>query len=189
MVESDSCYTVAISDPQDCSVGQLIWPLSERDRINGGGGTYLLPDEVLCNGNLVSLHTCFFYNDEGNRNNNNFRLRVRVFRRMGNRYTQQNSTNIYVTRDNSSVTQSCISMNLTDPLPVLQGDRLAVHILDGCSNNVCPLQPNLNISAETSVFFTPSFNVRRIPVSNVTATESYTNVYLDVRASIGKLNE
>ena len=79
-------------------------------------------------------------------------------------------------------------MNLTDPLPVLQGDRLAVHILDGCDNR-CPLQPNLNISAETSVFFTPSFNVRRIPVSNVMATESYTNVYLDVRASIGKLSE
>ena len=78
-------------------------------------------------------------------------------------------------------------MNLTVPLPVLQGDRLAVHILDECSNKVCPLQPNLNISAETSVFFTPSFNVRRIPVSQVMATENYANVYLDVRASIGKL--
>ena len=128
-----------ISDPQDCSIGQLIWPLNESDRIDSGGGAYLLPDEVLCNGSLVSVHTCFFYNDEGNKNNNNFRLRVRVFRRMGNQYTQQNSTNIYVTRDHSSVTQSCISMNLTDPLPVLQGDRLAVHILDRCSNNVCPL--------------------------------------------------
>ena len=27
----------------DCSIGQLIWPLSESDRINGGGGAYLLP--------------------------------------------------------------------------------------------------------------------------------------------------
>ena len=80
-------------------------------------------------------------------------------------------------------------MNLTNPLPVLEGDRLAVHILDGCSSRTCPLQPNLNISAETSVFFTPSFNVRTVLVSQVTATESYTNVYLDVRASIGKLNE
>ena len=26
-----------ISDPQDCSLGRLIWPLSESDRINGGG--------------------------------------------------------------------------------------------------------------------------------------------------------
>ena len=137
----------------------------------------------------MSVHTCFFYNDEGNRSNNNFRLRVRVFRRMGNQYTQQNSTNIFVTRDNSSVTQNCTSVDLPDPLPVLQGDRLAVHILDGCSNRTCPLQPNLNISAETSVFFTPSFNVRRIPVSQVMATENYTNVYLDVRASIGKLSE
>ena len=47
---------------------------------------------------------------------------------------------------------------------------------------MCPLQ---NISEET---FMPSFSVRRIPVSQVMATESYTNVYLDVRASIGTFN-
>ena len=186
MVESDSCYNVPISDPHDCSLGQLIRPLNESNRINGGGGTYLLPDEVSCSGSLVSVHTCFFYNDEGN---NRFRLRVSVFRRMGNRYTRQNFTNIRTRRDNSSVTQSCTSMNLTDPLPVLEGDRLAVHILEGCSNNTCPLQPNLNIAAETSIFFTPSFNVRRISVNQVMATENYTNVYLDVSASIGKLSE
>ena len=81
-------------------------------------------------------------------------------------------------------------MGFPDPLPVLKGDRLAVYILDGCSNNVCPVQPNLNIAAETSIFFTPSLSVRRIPVSKVMATESsYTNVHLDVRASIGKLSE
>ena len=80
-------------------------------------------------------------------------------------------------------------MNLTDPLPVLEGDRLAVHILEGCNNNNrCPLQPNLNIAAETPVFYTPSFSVGSIPVSQVMATENYTNVYLDVRASIGKLS-
>ena len=56
------------------------------DRINGGGGTYFVPNGVLCNGSVVSVQTCFFYNDEGNRNNNNFRLRVRVFRRMGNQW-------------------------------------------------------------------------------------------------------
>ena len=121
----DSCVSLShISDPQDCSLGQLIRPLNESNRINGGGGTYFLPDEVSCSGSVVSVHTCFFYNDEGNNNNNNFRLRVRVFRRMGNQYTQQNSVNIRVTRNNSSVTQSCISMNLPDPVPVLQGDRL-----------------------------------------------------------------
>ena len=113
MAESDSCVTLSlISDPQDCSLGQLIWPLSERDRINGGGGTYFLPDEVSCNGSLVSVHTCFFYNDEGNTSNNNFRLRVGVFRQnvMGNRYIRRNVTNIDITRDNSSVTQNCTTM-------------------------------------------------------------------------------
>ena len=136
----------------------------------------------------MSVHACFFYNDGGDRNQKKFRLHIRVFRRMGDQYRRENSTNIRITRDNSSVTQNCTSMDLTNPLPVLEGDKLAVHILDG-NKNMCPLQPNLNISAETSVFFTPSFNVRRIPVSQVMTTESYTNVYLDVSASIGKLSE
>ena len=167
------------------------WPLNESDRIDGGGGTYFLPDNVSCNGRLVSVHTCFFYNDEGNSNNNDFRLRVGVFRLnlMGNRYRRENVFNIDTRRDNSSVTQNCTSMNFQDPLPVLEGDRLAVHILDGCTNRICPLQPNLNTFTEASVFFTPSYSVRRIPVSQVMATESYTNVYLDVSASIGKLSD
>ena len=130
-----------------------MWSLSESNRIDGGGGTYLLPDEVSCSGSLVSLHTCFFYNDEGNKNNNNFRLRVRVFRlnSKGIQYKRESITIINMRRYNSSATQSCTSVDLPDPVPVLKGDRLAVYILDGCSNNVCPVQPNLNISAETSI--------------------------------------
>ena len=134
---------------------------------------------------------CFFYNDEGNSRKKLFRLRVGVFRQniTRNQYIRENIFNIDTRRGNSSVTQNCISMNLPDPLPVLEGDRLAVHILDGCTNRICPLQPNLNNSRETSIFFTPAYSVRRIPVSQVMATESYANVYLDVSASIGKLSE
>ena len=186
VITQPSIIAITLSDPQDCSLGRLIRPLNESNRINGGGGTYFLPDKVSCNGSIVSVHTCFFYNDEGNKNNNKFRLRVGVYRRMGDRFTRENFTNIRTRRDSSSVTQSCKSRNLTNPLPVLEGDKLAVHILDGCRNRTCSLQPNLNISAEISVFFTPSFNVRWIAVRKVMATESYTNVYLDVSASIGK---
>ena len=139
----------------------------------------------------MSLQTCFFYNDEGNRNNNKFRLRVGVFRlnSKGIQYRRESNTIINIRRYNSSATQSCTSMDLPDPVPVLEGDRLAVYILDGCSNNACPVQPNLNIAAETSIFFMPSFSVRKIPVSKVMATKSYTNVYLDVRASIGEFRK
>ena len=110
---------------------------------------------------------------------------------MGNRYIRGNFVDIYTRRDNSSVTQNCISMDLPDPLQVLEGDRLAVHIRNGCRNAACPLQPNLNISAhaQTLVFFRPGFDPEWIAVNRVMATESYTNVYLDVSASIGKLSE
>ena len=179
------CNTIL--DPWDCSLGQLKQSLNESDRINSGG-TYLLPDEVSCNGNLVSLHTCFFYNDEGNSSNNDFRLRVGVFRRMGDHYVQNGRISIDVTRHNSSETQGCTSMCLTDPVSVLEGDRIAVRIRQRCSPQFgCPLHANLIASGSMSVFFTRTL-VTSIPVTQVMATENYTNVFLDVRASIGKLN-
>ena len=160
------------------------WHLSDSDRIDGGGGTYFLPDKVSCNGRLVSVHTCFFYNDEGNSSNNDFRLHVGVFRRVGDNYTRDDWINIDVTRQSSSETQGCASLNLT--LPVYVGDMIAVRVWNTCQLR-CPLQPNLNASGSTLVFFTPAF-VDTIPVSQVMATKYYTNVYLDISASIGKLN-
>ena len=179
----DSCVALShISDPQHCSLGQLIWPLNESNRIDGGGGTYLLPDEVSCNGNLVSVHTCFFYNDEGNASFNDFWFDVGIFRRMGDNYIRDVWINIGVTRENNSETQGCTSLELT--LPVLAGDRIAVRVWNQCQLR-CPLQPNIEASGSTLVFFTQS-DVDTIPVSHVMATESYTNVYLDIRASIGR---
>ena len=160
------------------------WPLSDSDRINSGGGTYFLPDEVSCNGRLVSVQTCFFYNDGGNNSNNDFRLHVGVFRRVGDNYTRDDWTNIDVTRQNSSETWGCTSINIS--LPVQAGDWIAVRVWNTCQLQ-CPLQPNLNASGSTLVFFTPAF-VDTIPVSQVMAIQNYTNVYLDVSVSIGKLN-
>ena len=135
----------------------------------------------------MSVHTCFFYNDEGNRSNNDFRLRVGVFRRICDNYIRDdNWINIDATRQNSSETQGCASLALPDPVPVLAGDRIAVRLRNQCQMR-CPLQPNLNAPRSTSVFFIRS-NVVTIPVSQVMATQSYTNVYLDVSASIGEFH-
>ena len=153
--------------------------------MDGGGGTYFLPDKVSCNGRLVSVHTCFFYNDGGNNSNNDFQLHVGVFRRVGDNYTRDdNWINIDVTRQNSSETQGCTSLKLM--LPVFVGDMIAVRVWNTCQLR-CPLQPNLNASGSTLVFFTQAF-ADTIPVSQVMATKYYTNVYIDVSASIGKLN-
>ena len=110
-----------------------------------------------------------------------------VFRQMGDNYIQVDWIRINKMRENSSETQGCASRNLRNPLPVMKGDRIAVRVRNQCGNQPsCPLQPNLSVSGSASVFFT-SGSVDIIPVSQVMATESYTNVYLDVRASIGKL--
>jgi len=133
------------------------------------------------------VHTCFFYNDEGEKNNNDFRLRVGIFRQMGEIYQRIGSDgwiDIDITGENTSETQNCTGLNLTDPLKVLEGDRLAVRIRERCRQGICPLQPNLRTSSSVSVFFIQS-NVATIPVTQIMATESHTNVYLDVSASIG----
>ena len=178
---------INLSDPQDCSVGQLKWPLNESNRINGGSGTYLLPDEVSCNGKLVSVQTCFFYNDGRNKSKKNFRLRVGVFKRIGEIYLLDQWVVIDVKRRNNSKTQDCELKKLQDPVQVEEGDRIAVRVKKQCNKKQCPLQPNVNGSGSTSVFFTQS-NVDTIPVRQVMASESQTNVFLDVRVSIGKLN-
>lgn len=177
---------INLSDPQDCSIGQLKWPLNESNRINGGSGTYLLPDEVSCNGKLVSVQTCFFYNDGRNKSKKNFRLRVGVFRRIGEIYLLDQWVVINVKRRNNSKTQDCELKKLQDPVQVEEGDRIAVRVKKKCAN-VCPLEPNLKAPGSSSVFFNQS-NVDTIPVRQVMASESQTNVFLDVRVSIGKLN-
>ena len=94
--------------------------LSESDRIDGGGGTYFLPDNVSYNGRLVSVHTCFFYNDNGNKKHKKFRLRVGVFRQKGDNYLLDSNEwiDINVTRHNRK-TQDCEAKNLIVPVPVL----------------------------------------------------------------------
>ena len=106
---------------------------------------------------------------------------------MGDNYTLVNKwINIDAERDNSSEAQGCESKSLTAPVPVREGYRIAVHVKKKCQKR-CPLEPNLKPTGSTSVFLTRS-RVTTIPVSQVMATENYTNVYLDVSASIGKLN-
>ena len=165
-----------------------MWPLSESNRIDSGGGTYLLPGKVSCSGCFVSVHICFFYNDKGNRSHTKFRLLVGVFKQMGDNYLLDTDKciNIDAERDNSSKAQGCESKNFWAPVPVREGYRIAVHVKKKCQK-WCPLEPNLKPTRPTSVFFIRS-RVTTIPVSQVNANESYTNVYLDVRASIGTFN-
>ena len=188
LIKDDINCTIifTLSDPQDCSIGQLKWPLKESDRMKRGGGTYFLPDKVSCKGRLVSVHTYFFYNDEGNSSNSGFWLRVGVFRRKGDNYLLRKWINIFVKRHNKTKTWGRESKYLKVPMPVLEGDRIAVRVKKKCAN-VCPLEPNLKAPGSSSVFFTQS-NVDTIPVRQVMASESQTNVFLDVRVSIGKLN-
>ena len=180
------CLFFFLLGPQSCSLGQLVCPLDESDRLSVRG-TYFLPDEVSCNGSLVSVYTCFFYSDAGNMSNTTFQFHVGVFRQMGDNYTQISQFAVTWMRVDSSETQSCVVVNMGNLQQVLEGDKLAVHVRQKCRNNgVCPLQPILRTSSSVSVFFIRRVNVTDIPVTRFDKRRRYTNVYLDVSASIGK---
>ena len=137
----------------------------------------------------MSVHACFFYNDGRDRKKKKFRLRVGVFKQMGDNYLLDPDKWIDIEkRRTNSKTQDCESKYLIVPVQVQEGDRIAVRVKQQCNKQFCPLQPNIKASGSTSVFFTQSNNVKTIPVRQVMATESYTSVYLDVRASVGKFN-
>ena len=168
----------------NCSIGQLVSPLDESDKLNESG-TYLFPNAISCNGYLESVNSCFFYNDEGSSDITNFRMRIGVFRQMGDNYGSEDWIDFDVTRASRTETQRCEVMDMIGRPSVLQGDRIAVQVMNGCSQSTCPLQPNLRAAPSVSVFFTRSL-VDTIPASQIMATASYTNVHLNVGARIGK---
>ena len=118
--------------------------------------------------------------------NVNFRFRVGVFRHIGYDYTRVSIFAVTSMRLNSSETQGCAVMSPTSPQLVQEGDRLAVFVRRVCGNGVCPLQPNLRAASPISVFFTRAVSVTAIPMTQLQASGNYTNVYLDVSASIGE---
>lgn len=120
--------------------------------------------------------------------NTDFRFRIGIFRQMGDLYARTSLFAIISVRQNQSETQGRAVMNPTSPQLVFQGDRLAVFVRRLCSNGICPLQPNLRAAPPVSIFFASPIAVTAIPVTQFEASESYTNVYLDVSASIGKYN-
>lgn len=107
---------------------------------------------------------------------------------MGDNYVQIGSEgwiDLDVTRASTTETQRCVVRFLTGQPSVLQGDKIAVQVINGCNQSVCPLQPNLRAAPSASAFFTPSL-VDTVPASQIIATANYTNVHLNVGVRIGK---
>ena len=152
------CPVLVFPDPNDCSVGEVKSSLSEDERLDTAG-LYILLEEVQCNGSLVSWHTCGFFNPLSE-NVTSFQVLVEVYRENVNRsrYTsvRQSREEIYLDRDNDTESQGCVDLVLDTPFDILEGDLIAVEVLDQCENDTlgvwrCPLQPNLNTMGDGAV--------------------------------------
>jgi len=107
---------------------------------------------------------------------------------MGDNYVQIGSEgwiDLDVTRASTTETRRCVVRFLTGQPSVLQGDKIAVQVINGCNQSVCPLQPNLRAAPSASAIFTPSL-VDTVPASQIIVTANYTNVHLNVGVRIGK---
>ena len=143
------------------------------------GGIYLIPVTVPCNGIVVFVETCAFFNRLID--TNLFSLTVGLFRGDG-AYQMVHQMNISIT---SMATKGCKSIIRDQGWPVNQGDRIGVIIMDTCDTSsdsmpVCPAQANLIDTAScASALYLP---LDTSPLTNFTAV----GVNLNVRVSIGK---
>ena len=181
--------------PFDCSVGEVKSPLSEDERLDTAG-LYILLEGAQCNGRLVSWHTCGFFNPL-TENVTSFQMFVEVYRENVNRsrYTRERQSieEIYLDRDNAAESQGCVDLVLDTPFDIMEGDLIAVEVLDQCENDTlgvwrCPLQPNLNTIGDGSVFYRETRS-RNIQTSDLWDSTNWVNVSINIKASIfGKQN-
>ena len=141
-----------------------------------------MPETVSCNGTLVFVETCAFFNRL--MNTSLFRLRVGLLRETNGVYKVINSSNVNINSNDPNATQGC--GNLTQlQQPVNQGDRIGVQIMDTCvtsshSMPVCPAQANLIGTASCASALYLPFGTS--PLTNFRTV----GVNLNVRVSIGE---
>ena len=167
------CYSTG------CSLGKVEFSLENSQNLRAGG-IYLMPETVSCNGILVSVETCAFFNRLID--TNLFRLTVGVFRPEDGAYQMVHQGNIGIT---SRATVGCKRITRDQGWPVNQGDRIGVIIMDTCDTSsgsmpVCPAQANLIDTAScASALYLP---LGTSPLTNFTAV----GVNLNVQVSIGE---
>ena len=169
------CYSTG------CSLGKVEYSLENSQNLKVGG-IYLMPEALSCNGRLVFVETCAFFNRL--MDTNLFRLTVGLFRQGDGAYQVVRQTNISIT---SKATNGCKSIQTTQDRgwPVNQGDRIGVRIMDTCDTSsgsmpACPAQANLiDTGSCASALYLP-FGTS--PLTNFRAV----GVNLNVRVSIGK---
>ena len=144
-----------------------------------------MPEAIDCNGELVGIQACAFLNRI--MNTNLFRLRVLVFRALGNDTHELHLIYRQTLDIISNASQGCAWSHLRQ-LSVNKEDRVGVEIGDTCeisANNrvACPAQVNLINSSNASALYHTSRLGRQIWLSDFTAV----GVNLNVQVSIGEI--
>ena len=170
----------------DCSIGEVDRELNEDDRLEVGG-VYFLPQPVNCNGSLVSWYTCFFYSNL-RPGADEYGMSLGVYRQVGNSYCVNDDRDIVITTTREgNDTMGCLNIPLENPIPILEGDRIGVQVYPRCfRSRTCPLHPNLNRTGASPVFYFRSRGTNDIDVSLVENKTYYTDVIINVRASISE---
>ena len=139
-----------------------------------------MPKTLFCNGILVSVETCAFFNRL--MDTDLFRLTVGLFRPGDGAYQMVRQRSISIT---SRATKGCKRITQDQGWPVNQGDKIGVIISDVCDTSsgsmpVCPAQANLIDTAScASALYLP---LGTSPLTNFRAV----GVNLNVQVSIGE---
>ena len=129
--------------------------ITAEDQPSSELGIFVSPEEVSCNGRIVSLDVCGFFMSEDN--TSDFLAFAAVLSPSGDKL-RIDTERIPVKRNNFTASYICFSRKLRNSFNVKKGNRIGVATMNECKKNVCPFLPVVNSTESADIIlYRPSF--------------------------------
>ena len=162
-----------------CSVGSIDYdPLNNTSIDEALGNIFLLPDDVSCNGTLISWDGCGVFNPKLKF----LTMFAGIYRPTGATYEAIHYSTITIQQPSTGYNYICFRHTIPDGIQVRTGDRLFGATMKECSNNFCPLNPAIWNALSSEIMFI-SIN-RNCTVQQSSFKITTTNAAINLRAHI-----
>ena len=168
--------TYCITSTECTPLGQLM-DLDGKSSPDNNSGLYVIPEPVMYCGKLVSIEANGFYINLNQNDTKDFQFTVQLFRPLCDGSFRMFSHRIPVHRENSSA-YGYIHIEELE-VNVMRNDRIGVRIHPRCRNSICPFQPAIRATSNSQVLYGPHRNFNSLEIR--------TDIFLNVRASIGNV--
>ena len=141
-------------------------------------GLYVIPEPVMYCGHLVSIEANGFYINLNQNDIKDFGFIVRLFRPLRDGSFRMFHREPFICHRENNATYGYIHIEGLE-VKVMRNDRIGVQILPQCRNSTCPFQPAIRANSSSQVLYNQQ--------QNLNSLETRTDIFLNVRASIGNV--